>query len=162
MAERMPPKKLGWGMMSKNLMVWLLIILVSMVFWQMLGSRRDEHTEIPYSLFNDELGRNNVAQVEITSGKLIKGEFKQGITYESREVAQFRSVLPIKDSEMLLQRMEEQNIPITGKEPKQSFGTLFLGFLPWVVLIGLWFFFFRQVQQFGPLQQRRVDSLAPR
>ena len=32
MAERLPPKKLGWGVMSKNLMFWVLIVLVSLVF----------------------------------------------------------------------------------------------------------------------------------
>jgi cell division protease FtsH len=149
MAERLPPKKLGWGMMSKNLMFWILIILVSLVFYQTLGPKRDEHVEIPYSTFRDELEENNVARVEITSGKLVEGDFKQVVPYQSRDVTKFHTVLPIQDSELLLERLEEKNVTVGAKEPKQGLGTVFLQFLPWVILIGLWIFFFRQVQQGG-------------
>jgi cell division protease FtsH len=79
----------------------------------------------------------------------VKGEFKQPVPVERRAVEQFSVVLPIQDSELLVQRMEEQNVVITGKEPSPSFGAIFLQMLPWVILIGLWVFFFRQVQQGG-------------
>ncbi len=149
MAERLPPKKPGFGGMSKNLMFWPLIFLVGLFLWNTLGNRSQERTEVPYSLFAAELERNNVAQVEITNGKLVEGDFKQGISYEGGDVVQFTTILPIQDSETLFQRIEQQNIPISAKEPKESFGTLLFGLLPWVILIGLWIFFFRQVQQGG-------------
>ncbi len=149
MAERLPPKKMGFGMMSKNLMFWPLIILLGLFLWNTLGDSREEFTEVPYSLFAGELERNNIARVEITNGKAIEGDFKQSVAFESRDVVQFGTILPIKDSEVLLERIELQNIPISAKEPKDSFGTLLFGMLPWVILIGLWIFFFRQVQQGG-------------
>ena len=49
----------------------------------------------------------------------------------------------------LLVRLEEEEVEITGKIPRPSFGTIFLNLLPWIILIGLWIFFFRQVQQGG-------------
>ena len=149
MAERLPPKKPGFGMMSKNLMFWPFIILVGLVIANTLRGRNDEYTEVPYSVFAAELERNNIARVEITNGKSVEGDFKQGVAHESRDVAQFSTILPIKDSEALLDRIEQQNIPIAAKEPRESFGTLLFGLLPWVILIGLWIFFFRQVQQGG-------------
>jgi cell division protease FtsH len=149
MAERLPPKKMGFGMMSKNMMFWPLIILLGLFLWNTLGDRREEFTEVPYSLFAGELERNNIARVEITSGKAIEGDFKQGVAFESRDVVKFSTILPIKDSEVLLERIEQQNIPISAKEPKDSIGTLLFSMLPWVILIGLWIFFFRQVQQGG-------------
>jgi cell division protease FtsH len=149
MAERLPPKKLGWGMMSKNLMFWLLIIMVSLVLYQTLGPRRDEAVELPYSTFSQELQQSNVLRVEITSGKFVEGDFKRPVPYEQRDVTKFRTVLPIQDSEQLIERLEEKSVPIAAKEPKASFGTVFVQLLPWVILIGLWIFFFRQVQQGG-------------
>ncbi len=149
MAERLPPKKMGFGMMSKNLMFWPLIVLLGLFLWNTLGDRREEYTEVPYSLFAGELERNNIARVEITSGKAVEGDFKQGVAFESRDVVQFTTILPIKDSEVLLERIEQQNIPISAKEPKDSIGILLFNMLPWVILIGLWIFFFRQVQQGG-------------
>jgi cell division protease FtsH len=149
MADRLPPKKLGWGMMSKNLMFWLLIVMVSLVLYQTLGPRRDEAVELPYSTFSQELQQSNVLRVEITSGKFVEGDFKRPVPYEQRDVTKFRTVLPIQDSEQLIERLEEKSVPIAAKEPKASFGTVFVQLLPWVILIGLWIFFFRQVQQGG-------------
>ncbi len=149
MADRLPPKNLGWGVMSKNLMFWLLIIMVSLVLYQTIGPRRDEAVELPYSTFSQELQQNNVLRVEITSGKFVEGDFKRPVPYEQRDVTKFRAVLPIQDSEQLIERLEEKSVPIAAKEPKPSFGTVFIQLLPWVILIGLWIFFFRQVQQGG-------------
>ena len=149
MAEKLPPKKLGWGILSKNLMFWVLIVLVSLVFYQTLGSKRDEHLEVPYSIFSRELAQNNIAEVEVERGKIVEGTFKQPVANEGREVTTFKSVLPIQDSELLVERLEEKNVPIKAVEPKTGFGTIFVQLLPWVILIGLWIFFFRQVQQGG-------------
>ena len=149
MAEKLPPKKLGWGVLSKNLMFWVLIVLVSLVFYQTLGSKRDEHLEVPYSIFSRELAQNNIAEVEVERGKIVEGLFKQPVASDGREVTTFKSVLPIQDSESLVERLEEKNIPIKAVEPKTGFGTIFVQLLPWVILIGLWIFFFRQVQQGG-------------
>ncbi len=135
--------------MSRNLIFWMLIILLPIAFYQMWGSGQEEFVEVAYSTFNEELERNNVASVEITSGKFIEGEFKQPISYEGTEVESFSAVLPIQDSELILTRIEDKNIPVKAKEPKPSFGAIFVQLLPWVILIGLWVFFFRQVQQGG-------------
>ncbi len=149
MGEKLPPRKVGWGMMSRNLMFWLLIILVSLVFYQAFGPKGDDATEIRYSTFRQQLNDDNIASVEITSGKFVEGEFKREVSYEGNQVTKFKTVLPIQDSEMLLERLEEKNVPIAAKEPKPGFGTIFIQLLPWVILIGLWVFFFRQVQQGG-------------
>ncbi len=149
MADRLPPTKIGWGMMSRNLMFWLLIILVSLVFYQVFGNRRNDATEVRYSTFRQELEEDNIASVEITSGKFVEGDFKREVSHEGNQVTKFQTVLPIQDSELLLERLEEKSVPITAKEPKPGFGTVFIQLLPWVILIGLWVFFFRQVQQGG-------------
>ncbi|UCD24645.1 MAG: ATP-dependent zinc metalloprotease FtsH [Gemmatimonadota bacterium] len=135
--------------MSKNLMFWVLIVLVSLVFYQTLGSRRDDFIEVPYSIFSRELQQNNIAEVEVERGKVVEGRFKQPIAHDGDEVEQFKAVLPIQDSESLVERLEEKSVPIKAVEPKTGFGTIFIQLLPWVILIGLWIFFFRQVQQGG-------------
>ncbi len=150
MSERPPPnRKFSWGALSKNLVFWLLIVLVPIAFYQMVGAGREDFLEVTYSTFGRELERGNIAEIEITSGKFVKGEFKSPIAVQGRQIERFSVVLPIQDSELFLQRLEEKSIPIDAKEPKPSFGAVFLQLLPWVILIGLWLFFFRQVQQGG-------------
>ncbi|MCZ6917780.1 MAG: ATP-dependent zinc metalloprotease FtsH [Gemmatimonadetes bacterium] len=145
-----PPKsKLSWSSASKNLVFWMLIVMLSLAFYRMTVRGRDDHTEIDYTLFRAQLDASNIASVEITDGKFIEGEFNSPVVVERRAVQAFSVVLPIQDSEDLLLQLEQQQVKITGKVQRPSFGTIFLNFLPWIILIGLWIFFFRQVQQGG-------------
>ena len=154
MAERQPPPgggngKFNWSQASKTLVFWLLIVLLPFAFYQMLDANRQEYVEIPYSEFSRQLDRDNVASVEITSGEFIKGEFKGTVTAANKPVQRFRTVLPIRDSEVILQRIEAKDVPIRAKEPGTPIGTLFLQWLPILLIVGLWLFFFRQIQAGG-------------
>ena len=145
-----PPKRFNVGSMSKNLVFWLLIILLPLALYQMLDASGEDRSEVPYSTFNAELDRNNIRNVTITDGKIVEGDFNQPVQVGAGEsVESFRTILPIEDSEVLLSRIEEKDIPIDAKEQKPSFGAILVQFLPWIILIGLWIFFFRQVQQGG-------------
>ncbi|MBI2072659.1 MAG: ATP-dependent metallopeptidase FtsH/Yme1/Tma family protein [Gemmatimonadetes bacterium] len=135
--------------MSKNIVFWVLIVLLSIAFYQMVNASRQQSVEIRYSTFSRELDRDNVAQVEITNGQFVQGELKQAISADGRQVKQFNVLLPVQNSEALVQRLEAKGIPIAAKEPKPSIGAVLLQLLPWMILIGLWLFFFRQVQQGG-------------
>src|SRR3989304_2952452 len=150
MADRTPPnRKLSLGTMSKNIVFWVLIVLLSIAFYQMVNASRQQSVEIRYSTFSRELDRDNVAQVEITNGQFIQGELKQAISADGRQVQQFSVLLPVQNSEALVQRLETKSGPIAAREPKPSIGAVLLQLLPWMILIGLWLFFFRQVQQGG-------------
>jgi cell division protease FtsH len=151
MADRSTPpnRKLNWGTVSRNLVFWMLIVLVPIAFYQMVGAGREQYLDVTYTTFNAELDRGNIERVEITNGKHVRGVFKQPVAVQGRKVDRFRLVLPVQDSEIFVQRLEQANVLIDAKEPKPSFGTVFLQLLPWVILIGLWLFFFRQVQQGG-------------
>ncbi len=151
MPERQSPNpKFSWSALSRNLVFWLLIILIPVAFYQMLGANKENYEEIGYSEFAAQLERDNLQSVEITSGKFVKGAFKNPVTRpDGKKVDHFSVILPITDSEAMVKRLEEKGVAITGKMPKPSFGTVFIQFLPWVILFGLWIFLFRQVQAGG-------------
>ena len=102
-----PNRKMNWSSMSKNLVFWLLIILLPIAFYRMIGSSRQDYREIAYTKFREQLENSNISKVEITSGKFVKGEFKQPVMVERTAVEQFSVVLPIQDSEQLIDRLEE-------------------------------------------------------
>ena len=146
----MPPnRKFNFGTMSKNVVFWVLIVLLSIPFYQVANSAQQHSVEVTYSAFSQELDRDNVASVVITNGQYVQGEFKQQITTDGRPVKQFNVLLPIQNDQALLQRLEAKSVRIDAKEPKPSIGSVLLQLLPWMILIGLWLFFFRQVQQGG-------------
>jgi cell division protease FtsH len=144
-----PNRKPNWSQLSKTAVFWLLVILLPVAFYQMLGASHEQYTEVSYTTFSNELGRDNIVNVDITNGQLIRGEFKQPVTVSGSKITRFRVLLPVANSEQLVDRIEKQGITIQAREPKTSFGTIFIQLLPWVILIGLWLFFFRQVQAGG-------------
>ncbi|MBI3982405.1 MAG: ATP-dependent metallopeptidase FtsH/Yme1/Tma family protein [Gemmatimonadetes bacterium] len=115
----------------------------------MVNQTRAELVDVKYSTFSRELERDNVASVSITAGQFVQGEFKQAISVEGRNVTQFNVMLPVQHSETFVERLEAKGVPIEAKEPRPSLGAVFLQLLPWMILIGLWLFFWRQVQQGG-------------
>ena len=121
MADRVPPnRKFNLGSMSKNVVFWVLIVLLSIAFYQMVNSAQQHSVEVDYSTFSRELDGDNIASVQITNGQYVQGEFKQQVTVDGRAVKQFNVLLPIQNSEALIQRLEAKNVRIDAKEPKPS------------------------------------------
>ncbi len=143
------PKKTSLGDTSKKIVFWLLVVLLPFAFFRVLDPGRDDRAEVPYSTFSRELAQGNIVEIEIENGQFVRGEFRQAVNLEGQRVTGFTVLLPIQNSEALIQRIEDEGIPIRAKEPRTSFGTVFINLLPWIILIGLWLFFFRQVQAGG-------------
>ncbi|MGD2135542.1 MAG: ATP-dependent zinc metalloprotease FtsH [Gemmatimonadales bacterium] len=154
MAERKPPEnknetKLSLGGLSRNLVFWALIVLLPIAVFTMLDQNRESVGEINYTTFRGHLERDNVSEVTITNQKFVEGEFKRPVTIDNRQVEAFEMVLPFEASEVFIQQLQERDVRVIGKEPKTGIGTFFVQLLPWLILIGLWIFFFRTLQQGG-------------
>jgi cell division protease FtsH len=151
MAERMPPRPPGtnWGSLSKNLALWVLVALLAMALFQMMRRQGSPSQEFTYTDFNRELAKNNIARVEVIDGKRLQGDFRSPVVQGGTPAERFTVLLPIKDSEDFLKRIEDAGVPISAKEPKGGLTTLIIAALPWVVILGLWFFLLRQLQAGG-------------
>ncbi len=141
--------KLSVSGLSRNLVFWFLVFLIMVMGWQMVERNREPVEEISYSEFQKYLVRNDIQAVTVDRDKFVTGEFKRAIKVTARPVERFETVLPFESSSEFIATLEERGVEVTGEEPKQGFGTFLLGLLPWMILIGLWIFFFRQVQQGG-------------
>src|SRR5256885_8774643 len=108
MADRSPQKRFNWATVSRNLVFWLLIVLVPIAFYQMVGAGREQYVEVPYSTFNSQVDAGNVEKVEITSGKFVRGSFRQPVPVEGRKVDHFSVILPIQDSESFIAKLEQK------------------------------------------------------
>ena len=62
---------------------------------------------------------------------------------------EFTVLLPVKDSEALITRLEDAGVAVTASKTKNGLSVLLITALPWVVIIGLWWFLFRQMQAGG-------------
>ena len=58
-------------------------------------------------------------------------------------------LLPVANSEAFIKRLEDAGVPILAKEPKGGITAIIIAALPWIVILGLWFFLLRQLQAGG-------------
>jgi cell division protease FtsH len=139
----------GWSGLSKNLALWAMLVLVGMFLWQVMSKQRTATTELSYTEFSRQLEAGNVASVEIFDGRTVKGEFKTAVSAGNLAAKSFTVLLPVANSEALLDRLEKSGVAVTAREAKGGLTTLLLAALPWLVILGLWFFLLRQLQAGG-------------
>src|SRR6187551_912889 len=151
MADRLPtrPPRTNWGNLSKNLALWLLVGLLALALFQMMSRQRNPTQEFSYTEFSRQLDQSNIARVEIYDGKRLEGDFKQPVAQDGRSAKSFTVLLPIANSEAFLKRLDESGIQIVAREPKGGITAIIIAALPWIVILGLWFFLLRQLQAGG-------------
>jgi cell division protease FtsH len=150
MADRNAPRPPGSGLgaLSKNLALWALGIVIAIALFQVMSKQRAP-SEFTYTEFSRQLEGGNVAAVEVIDGKLLRGEFRTPVTEDGQQAKVFTVLMPVANSFELLERLEAAGVTITAKEQKSGFAALLLMALPWIVIIGLWVFLFRQMQSGG-------------
>ena len=151
MPDRLPPPRFSWSKLSKTAAFWLIVLLIPVVLLELTSSRGGETTEIAYYDFSQQLDHDNVARVEITQGQdpELHGEFKSPAHVQGHDVVRFTTQLPFQPSEAFATALLQHNVQMSARPARQGFLGLFVGVLPWLVLIGFWIFIFRQMQSGG-------------
>ena len=152
MTDRTPPRPQGpnWAGLSRSAALWVLVILVSLFLFQIMSKRAGGIQEFAYTAFQTQLDAGNIQNVVFIDGTRIEGEFKAPVRQEDGRTARgFSVLLPIKDSEQFLARLEAAKVPIKAKEDTGGIGLFLLNTLPWLVMFGLMFFLIRQLQAGG-------------
>jgi cell division protease FtsH len=141
-------KKVSWGSISKTLSFWILIILIPIVFIQFSSARNDPAPQIIYSQYDQQLQADNIKSVVIQAGRLT-GEFKNKVEYQGQERSKFTVKLPVENSDEELDRLRYHNVQIEAKGDNPGIGVYVMNLLPYLFIIGLWVFLFRQMQAGG-------------
>ncbi len=149
MSSTTPPKPNGFGKMSKTISFWLIAILVPVVLIQLAGRTGDQAVEIDYSLYDAQLTADNISRVTIVGGKEVNGEFKNRVLIRGTDAKRFTTKLAIANSEGEIQRLRDKQVAIKAEDPRPSVGALLINILPWLIIIGIWIFLFRQMQAGG-------------
>jgi cell division protease FtsH len=144
-----PKKDRDWGRLSKTLSFWVLLILIPLAFIRLTNAGSDSAPVITYSQYDQELQRGNVAKVVVQDGKAILGQFRQSVEVKGHPALKFTVRLPVSNSDQELERLRKANVEISAEDAKPSFFGVFIQYLPFLLFIGFWLFFFRQMQAGG-------------
>ena len=126
----------------KNLVLWIVIAVVLLSVFHSFGDRTSSAQTLIYSDFLTQIKQGQVREVTI-EGQNINGKLISGTA--------FSTYSPETSNSALIGDLERANVAILGKppEPPSLLGHMFVSWFPFIVLIGLWIFFMRQMQGGG-------------
>ncbi|NGY06138.1 ATP-dependent zinc metalloprotease FtsH [Solimonas terrae] len=128
--------------LAKNLLLWVIILVVLMVVFQSFSSHSRSQSPLAYSEFIDQVKDGNVGEVTI-DGQVIRGEMKGGTP--------FVSISPETDNSAMVGTLLDNKVKFSGSLPKETPILLQLLFnaFPILLLIAVWVYFMRQMQGGG-------------
>jgi cell division protease FtsH len=142
-------KEMNWGRFSKTFAFWILILLIPVALIQISGNRSSESPKISYTRYRQELTRDNINKVIIQGGKYVQGEFRARTNVEGNEVRKFVVNLPAQNSEKEVEALTARGVIIESQDQRPSVTAWIINFLPWLLIIGIYLFLFRQMQAGG-------------
>ena len=128
----------------RNLLLWIVIVVVLLVVFQSFGPSSTKTKPVAYSDFLTAVQDGNVKSVSF-DGQTITGAFSNG--------GNFSTYSPVSDFGPLVAELRKDNgsVQIDAKPPEQPsiWLTALLQFGPILLLIGVWIYFMRQMQGGG-------------
>jgi len=128
---------------AKNILLWLVILVVILLLFQVLNWGKGAAATVPFSDFMEMVGRGEIDKVTIR-GQEIRAQ-KKGVPETQPGI---RTYAPAYNE--LVKDLRDKNVKINAEEPRE--GGLLVMFLQWapiLFLIGLWIFIMRQMQSGG-------------
>src|SRR3569833_2124514 len=125
--------------MAKNLILWVIIAVVLMSVFNGFKTHPQNSQKINYSDFITEVRQGSVERVEI-DGQKISGRLSSG--------EQFMTYSPELDNSTMVSDLLEHKVTVVGKEPERQslLMQIFISWFHFLLLIGVWIFFKRQMQ----------------
>jgi cell division protease FtsH len=130
----------------KTLLLWLVIAVVLITVFQSFNPHGGASSDLPYSSFVQSVESGNVSTANISAENpaTISGKLKDGSNY--------RTVAPVLgfSTNAVVKQMQDKNVTVT-----QDSGTgfsligLLVNWLPVILIVGVFIWFMRQMQQGG-------------
>ncbi|MEO0095301.1 MAG: ATP-dependent zinc metalloprotease FtsH [candidate division WOR-3 bacterium] len=139
MANKKQQKSKAW----QTAIVWTLLVLIVWFGMQYFSGQGSRSANIPYSIFYRELRIRNIEKVTI-SERSIKGTFRSPIPYDGKSYSEFNTLIPFEDTK-LVDELLKYNVEVFVKQ-RSGWTDILIGIIPWLVLIGIWALFLKQMQ----------------
>ncbi|HYA27220.1 MAG TPA: ATP-dependent metallopeptidase FtsH/Yme1/Tma family protein, partial [Acidobacteriota bacterium] len=125
---------------GKHIVLGLVLALALLGIFSVFNKQYRREPEIIFSDFIGSVERGDV-QAVVIQGNNIQGKYKNG--------EQFRTFVP--DDPELVTSLRDRGVKIAAKPEDESpwYMALLLNWFPMLLLVGVWFFFMRQMQAGG-------------
>ena len=147
---------------GKNIAIWVIIGLVLMTVFNQFTKRQETQNQVEYSQFMSDVESGKIQTVSI-EGNPLRGQWVRG---KRTDGSSFSTYAPfdVKMVDVLI----KNNVTFSAKpeEEPSMLMSIFISWFPMLLLIGVWFFFMRQMQgggkggafSFGKSKARMLDQ----
>lgn len=132
--------KSGASGFLKTAALWIVIILIMVMLYQLFNQTKTKTTKYAYSDFIHILDSGKVKEVKI-QGQNIEGKLTDNVTFETF----------IPDDPKLVDRLLTKNVKVSveNKSSDPWYMSVLISWIPMLLLIGIWILFMRQMQTGG-------------
>ena len=144
------PDNFDWKRAGKTSFVWLMIIFGAVFISGLLTETGKKEIEKEYTEYRKYLDNGDI-QKGVIIGDVFHGEFKVPQTLDTpiggqlNEITHFKLTLPFVDRENT-EEWDAAGLDYTFKEKTIDWTGYLLNMLPWILLLGFWFFMIRRMQ----------------
>jgi cell division protease FtsH len=159
-----PEDNFDWTKIMKVVFTWGIVIIAAVIAMQLFRGEQATYTEIPYYEY-EKLLKDSVissAVVNMTDSKVhtFQAELreKRNVTIEGKKINTDKIAVNISEPDMENEKVkwDAKGIDLTYNQQSNNFMTLLISMVPWILIIGLWFFFMRKMQGGGAGGQRGI------
>ncbi|BCS98981.1 ATP-dependent zinc metalloprotease FtsH [Desulfoluna limicola] len=121
----------------KNLSLWLVIILMMVMLYNIFNQNQPGGQTVPYSEFISQVESGNVTRVTIQNNDILVTDSNN---------ASYKVFSP--DDPQLIPTLKDKGVIIDAKPPAEAHWlvSIIASWLPMIILIGIWIFFMKQMQ----------------
>jgi cell division protease FtsH len=144
----------GWWGTRWLLIIVSILLLYQLFNWYYASTNNAPQANIPYSLFIQQVKEHNVTQVTFQDNH-VQGVFRSPITYTNpgspskQQYTQFATNVPSVGDPNLIPELLQANVTVSDNSANNNsiWVTLAVNLLPWILLIGVFYFISRRATQ---------------
>ncbi len=130
----------------KNLALWTVILMTLLLFVSMVKQTENQVDEITFSAFQEAVRDSEIEEIVLEQGTgLITGEYSGGA-----KTGKFSVYAPVIDND-LIKELAASGLKIEAKPDSgpPMWKSLLITMAPFILIVGVWIFFIRQMQAGG-------------
>ncbi len=152
-----PDDNFDWSKVIRLVFGWGAVIVAAVIVMQLFKNDSGNYVEISFMQYQKILNEDNILKAHITKSDVndyyfkadLKTEENLEINNRTQKVKQISVYLPepiIKDQEAV---WKSKNINFTFDKESNEWLNILLGFIPWIIIIGVWILIMRRMQGAG-------------
>jgi cell division protease FtsH len=152
-----PDGDFDWGKIIKTVFSWGAVIIAAVVVMQFMRAGSSGTVELTYGDYQNFLNSNKISEIKVIKSDVndfhlegtLKEKEKIKVNNSFVDVRTFSIVVVQDDIPDQKKLWNEKGIKYTFVKESNEWMTIFLGFIPWLLILAVWIFFFRRMQGGG-------------